>query len=204
MMAKLKNVIDRFKLYDPKAYWGNRKDPNNKEGVTETLNYHIEYIRAHTKGLKNVFELGPGVGRVFEAYEKGAELTCLDITRNYELLAKERAASLGLKLSFEELLDGGSSFPFPDATFEIGVASQVFLHVPNTDIRKYLSECLRICDVLVVITAYRHNTKASLVELTANHVFNHNYMEICTDLGFTMTDVRWLRNQLYFVVSKKV
>lgn len=203
-MNKLRSLIKVFKKYDPKDYWSSRNNPNNKEGETKTLNNHLDYIGFHTASIEKVFELGPGVGRTFDAYEKGTSITGLDITSTYKQIAQKRAVTLGLHFSLEELSDSSSSFPFTDDSFEVGVASQVLLHVPNTDIYDYLSECLRVCEKLVVITAYRHSSKASFFERSSRHVFNHNYFKICTDLGFAMNDVLWRNNQLYCVISKRV
>ena len=200
-MKNLNKLMLRFKNYDPKKYWSKRSNPNNKAGEEVTHARHVDYITEHTRGAKKIFELGPGVGRTFDAYQKGSELICLDISRNYEQTAQAVAKKFGLDFSLEEMMDGVSAFPFSDASFEVGVASQVFLHVPKSDINHYLSECLRVCKKLVVITSYKHNPVSSLINLSSNHVFNHNYLEICTNLDFRIDDVKWSNDQIYFVIS---
>lgn len=193
----MNRFIQKFRKYYPKEYWSRRSNPNNREGELIYKSIHIEYIKPYVKELDKCFELGPGVGRTLEAYSRGTKIEAVDITNNYENKIKLKAKELNLKLNLNVLQSTEETFPFDDNEFVVGVTSQVLLHVTPESIDHYLKECLRVCNKLIVITAYSHNQKKNL----SNHVFNHNYFEICTKLGLKMDDVKWCDNQLYFTLT---
>lgn len=199
LISFIKPAARKFKRYEPYKYWNNRKDPNNKEGRTlGFLETHIDFIKKHTAGYKTVFELGPGVGRTFGAYEKGMKIKSLDLSKSYQNTIYNEAKKRGLKLDQHFLSNVDDDFPFIDNEFPVGVISQVLLHIPPKYIYHTIKECLRICDRLVIITAYRHGEKTS----NNSHCFNHDYVSIFSDLGCLISNLKTENNQVLFTVEK--
>ena len=204
-----KKLVNLFRLlrkllkgkYDPVSYWGGRANPNSPEGESQKrVDFDVGYIsQAIGDVAESVLELGPGVGRTFKAYYKSnIRVTTLDISRKYAddlLLASQKQ---GIELEQFYLDTGDSVFPFENNAFPVGVASQVLLHIPPVSIRHSLSELIRVCEKVVVITAYAHGKPTKI----DHHVFNHDYFSLCTELGCSMHNVVMNEGRICFTIRK--
>lgn len=197
----MKSLLERIlrKRYNPVAYWNCRSNPNNVMGESpERVKFDAGYIKRNIEGNDPVLELGPGVGRTFSAFMPGSHVTTLDISSKYTKELSSIGQSLGLHLTQRYLNQPLDPFPFDDMTFPVGVASQVLLHIPPNLIKHSLSELLRVCGKVVVITAYTHGLSTN----KAYHVFNHDYFSLCTDLGCAMHEVIMNEGRICFAIRK--
>lgn len=178
----MKDMLARLKRYDPATYWNSRKNPNNMEGTaSQRVAFDTHYIAARVRLASCVLELGPGVGRTLAAYKPNTVVTTLDLSRSYATELEEKASALDLTLDQHYLGSPGDAFPFADKSFQVGVASQVLLHVPPEFIEHTISELTRTCNELTIITAYRHGEPT--VSSRVKHVFNHDYFNLFSALG---------------------
>lgn len=155
----MKSLVKKILLgkYDPVKYWNKRPNPNNELGETkERVAFDIDYISRVVGSEASVLELGPGVGRTFGAYNKGSKITALDISTKYADRLKETAQELGLTLEQVFLEDPKAAFPLKDNSFKVGVCSQVLLHIEPAAVTHSLKELVRVCEKVVIITAYKH------------------------------------------------
>ncbi|KAA8976806.1 class I SAM-dependent methyltransferase [Halospina sp. K52047b] len=197
------NGISAFfkdKNYNPKEYWNQRTDPNNEKGnEQERVAFDRDYIDRQVRGSSSVLELGPGVGRTFDAYNKGVNVSALDISENYKEQLVEEATKRSLGISFCCLDRADSSFPYSDKKFPVGVASQVLLHIPPANIKHTISELVRTCEKVVIITFYEHSPERK--NKKAKHVFNHDYIKIISELGCQIDNLVMKDKRIYFTVQ---
>ena len=184
-------------LYDPKAYWNSRQDPNAPDGKSaDRVSFDVNYIKKHLGQASPVFELGPGVGRTFEAYERGTEIVTLDLSRIYSQRLSRVAQECGLSLRQHYLDDGMQRFPFDDDQFDIGVSCQVFLHQPPDLFAHSLSEFARICRNAVIISGIKPRTGSS------SHVFSHDYLEKTGNLRRLASNVTIKNSIIYLYMHR--
>lgn len=187
--------------YDPVEYWNHRSDPNNEFGRDPArVEFDTAYIADGIGDSDPVLELGPGVGRTFEAYAAGRRVTAVDLSRRYSEQLKEVAGSLDITLTQVHLARETDAYPFEDGAFPVGVASQVLLHVPPSAIEHTIAELMRVCAKVVVVTMYRHG---STTAGGGSHVFNHDYFRLCTDAGGVMHRVLKRDGRIYFTLYQR-
>ncbi len=191
-----------YNYYNPITYWNNRQNPNNPFGnKKEKIYFDVNYIKQNLDESKIIFELGPGIGRTFSAYTPGTTIHSLDISTNYQTQLYRNAKKKELFLKQFFLKDMNHQFPFDNNSFNIGVTSQVLLHIPPRFITHFMQELSRICKKIIVITrdSNHHNRQQSLL---SKHVFNHNYEQICSTIGCTISNFNKKYGCLYFTYHK--
>lgn len=199
-MKKLAKRIFRGK-YDPAKYWNTRENPNSDSGLADDrVEFDAGYIRAMVGDAKDILELGPGVGRTLRAYSAAHNLTSLDLSTSYSDKLARAASSRGLSLRQLHLDGPDDRFPFDNRRFAVGVCSQVLLHVPPEHVVHSVSELVRVCERVVVITKYRHG--APTVDPHVQHVFNHDYFGLCTSLGCSMNELVFNEGRICFVIER--
>ena len=195
----IKRAFSLFKKYNPDNYWKHRKNPNNSDGESKKrIEFDVKYIKSEIKQEKKILELGPGVGRTIEAYSHDTQLFTLDISEKYHDILKEKCENNEISLK-QNYIKSHENFPFANNEFNVGVTSQVLLHVPPNLISHTMSELTRVCKKVVIITAYTHGVKKFF---GLNHVFNHNYFNISTELGCRMDNLIMNEGRICFVLSK--
>lgn len=183
--------------YNPKAYWNARPDPNAPEGKTpERIDFDVNYVRKNLPAAASIFELGPGVGRTFAAYESGSSITTLDLSRTYAERLSNVAQEHGLTLDQHFIDDPMQAFPFADGQFSFGVSCQVFIHQPPDVFRHSLREFSRVCQSAVIISGINFD------DANTPHVFNHDYLRDLTDLGRLASNVLVRGRILYLYMHK--
>ena len=200
-MKRLIKSLSKSK-YDPVAYWNARKNPNSDSGLESArVRFDTEYIAAAVGGASSVFELGPGVGRTFDAYSSGQKITTLDLSKSYTDQLRRRAEASSIDLTMHFLDSALAEFPFCDGAFPIGVTSQVLLHVPPDNIEHTISELCRTCGKIVVISLFIHGKPVS--GPWGRHVFNHDYPMLFSERGWALSDVVFHEERLLFVASPR-
>lgn len=185
------------KPYDEFSYWNSRTDPNAPSGWDEDrLNYDIGYIKTHTDDCERVLEIGPGVGRVLEAYSSRQIITCYDISSLYKERLHNKADVLGLNIKIDIAAKFSERLPYDECAFDACVMAQVLLHQRPENVRPLMKEAARVARKVVVISGYH------VAEGDVSHVFRHDYPESCTSLGCKMDDVRAWGGSIYFVFKK--
>lgn len=180
--------------YDPYRYWNARKDPNRPGAAPDWL---IARIAGFVEGAETVFELGPGVGRTFEAYRAGQHIVTLDLSRLYGPAVQQRAADRGLTVSQHYLESVEAGFPFPDAAFDTGICVQVLMHVPPRHVGHTLGELARICRRTLVVSSLNPAWEGRVA-----HCFNHDYEALCRQAGCVAAETVRTGETLGFVLGR--
>jgi hypothetical protein len=163
-------------LYEPIKYWAERENPNNPAGETaERVAADCAYLRKMVGGEKQIFELGPGIGRTLSAYNSGTSLTSLDISRNYSERLDKVAAQQGILLHQNYIEETHAPFPFKDDEFPIGVCFQVFIHQPPEIFTHSFSEFVRVSKKVIISVGIHRNLGIEEPKRRP-HVFAHDYL----------------------------
>jgi ubiquinone/menaquinone biosynthesis C-methylase UbiE len=135
---------------------------------TQALQFKDGLMYRHLKVLKTILkfkksgtllEMGPGYGDFIKKASKHFKSTGVDIT-------KQNIDYLNDTIKNVEFIciKPSSLLPIPDNSFDIFVASEVFEHLSDQDLRKYTKEARRVIkkDGIIVITVpanenLRHN-----------------------------------------------
>lgn len=185
------------------TYWKTRENPNAAKGMEEErIRFDADYISSNTKGESPIFELGPGTGRTFLAYEPGRKICTLDITDRYSEQLKAVAAQRHIELSEHFLNDAFSVFPFADDYFEYGVCFQVFIHQPPEIFEHSFLELSRICRKLVFSVGIHANSPLS-PQPRGEHVFAHDYLAAVEKAGLMFTNMVFRGGRIYGVVENQ-
>lgn len=199
MRSGLSRVLQLFSTYDEWRYWNSRADPNASKGwEEERLRYDTAYIRSRLHGCERILELGPGVGRTFGAHSPEARITCYDITENYRRRLLERAKDLNLKVTHEVARSLDAPLPYGKAAFDAAVASQVLQHQRPERIERVMAELVRVAEKVVAIASWGKKSGRG----RSRHAFNHDYVEICAEIGCEMNHVRLNDGTIYFVCNR--
>jgi ubiquinone/menaquinone biosynthesis C-methylase UbiE len=98
------------------------------EIITErTFSRWRRQLVSRAKGT--VLEVGVGTGKNFPYYQKGADVTGLDIADKMLLHARSRAAKLDFPVHL--MVGDVQSLPFPENSFDMAIATFVFCSVPD-------------------------------------------------------------------------
>ena len=187
--------------YNPRKYWSNRSDPNSYEtnNNKKILSEEKSFIREEILNLKNVCVIGPGDGRIIDAYSN-KQITFIDITENYKqkLLRKfTETGNLGSNFSFFVVENINNLSDFDDNQFDVLICSHVLLHVRKEDIVSTIKELSRISKKIVGISLFKP------YKTSASHVFVHDYEKICNDLSLKI-EKKFVKDsgQTRFVITK--
>lgn len=191
-------------VYKPEDYWGKRSNPTDPNMSKVVNDAHVDFIRTQlpstSEGLK-ILDLGPGIGRTFDAYKGAREVWGVDISANYVDRAKEKAKEVGfLYQPIQKRLE--DRLPFDDMTFDVAVASEVLLHVLPGQIEATMKELARVAKKVVIISWYEgervpyQNLAGPTTPTT--HCFHYNYIDLCAKNGWVMDTVEYTDNQIMF------
>jgi len=204
---KKKEVVVTEEQYSEFDYWNRRSYPTDPNMTEDTIKRHIGYIKENVFKAKKVFDFGPGIGRTFEAYENIPYVEGCDISRLYGDQAKAKAVEVGFefKLVHLDLVEIGR-LPYKKNEFDVGVASEVLLHQRPQHILLIMSELVRVCKKVIVVSWCEERIDFDIpgkLKSGPNHCFHYNYLDICKKQGWEIFDIRYVERQIYFVYSKK-
>ena len=102
------------------------------------LGVHRAYLAGGTAG--RILDVGCGTGLNFGYYPPEAEVVAIDPDPHMLRRARVRADRLGRSIKL--LAEGAEELPFPDASFDVAVATLVFCTIPDPD--RALGELRRV------------------------------------------------------------
>jgi 2-polyprenyl-3-methyl-5-hydroxy-6-metoxy-1,4-benzoquinol methylase len=181
-----KMIINQLDLgYNPKSYWNSREHPNTAEnpGISQI---EANYLLPKIASANSILEVGPGVGRLFSLYSSAriSNISTVDISTNYRDRALLAASSAGVHVKDFYLEDPLDNLPFGEATFDVGIAIHMLMHVPFENINHSMSELARCCKRVVVISAINKSWPRKGINHDKKwHCFAHDYKAICIELG---------------------
>ncbi|MHA1915064.1 MAG: class I SAM-dependent methyltransferase [Promethearchaeota archaeon] len=140
--------ISRFEniFKNEKTYYGKKK-PNfsgyfdsEADSFFKRAYVKFNHLLGNVEG-KKVLDVGCGTGNLsFFLAHKGANVTGIDLSKNFIEFCKETAMKLKLSIDFKEM---NAQLPeFPEESFDIIVGSRIIHHLP--DIKLFLGECKRL------------------------------------------------------------
>lgn len=182
-------------------YWENRPEPNPNE-LTKN---DIDLLKKNLKG-KNFIELGPGIGRIVPYYPKNSNLLGVDITDAYFSKLSEETEKKGIDLKViihQEGISKQDVIELKDDSFDVGVATEVLLHIPAKEMKEDLKELLRVSKKVVIINYEDVSGRVSL----SNHNFSHKLKDVLNELGAEYTgeyDWKDRKHRVVASVNKKV
>lgn len=130
MMATTRSVIDEQATALTRARYQRLSVIYDRmEGMAEAL-YRPwrEKLWALVEGLRGL-EVGVGTGKNMPHWPKGTQMAAIDLTPGMLEIARRRAKRLGLTANLR--LGDVQALDFPDASFDIAVATFVFCSVPD-------------------------------------------------------------------------
>lgn len=175
--------------YDPVTYWNDRPNPNRApRGPLSPGSVEWDYIAPHIEDGAKLFELGPGVGRLFGLY-RGHQVRTLDLSRRYRDEIAEAARRNDVEVEQFWSSDPLAPFPFADEEVDLAIAVQVLIHVPFRHIKHTIAEMGRISRKAIIISGYDENWPTKEEEAgESNYCFKHDYVGIFDELGFSVID----------------
>lgn len=186
-----------WRAYDPARYWSRRADPNVAEPDPARAEFDRDFIAGALGDAHNIFELGPGTGRTFAAYSPGQTVTTRDITNRHHAHLEGLAQQAGITLCQTLASDPLAPFEHGGRDFEVGISSQVFLHMPPEIFSHAITQMARICQRLIIIAGYHSTFPGTAGTHLPAHVFSHDYILALGDLGCRITDIRSRAEILY-------
>jgi SAM-dependent methyltransferase len=102
-----------------------------------------------------VLDFGAGVGYsvpFFARHLPAARVTCLDVSQKS---LEVGAAQHGARAEFAHF--DGARIPYPDATFDVALASCVFHHIPESEHVALLAEIRRVLKPRGLVFVFEHN-----------------------------------------------
>lgn len=176
--------------YNPVEYWNARNQPNTAKnpGISAA---HAAYFALHAKPGATILELGPGIGRLFPMYRSAKDRTfsTVDIASQHKDTVDAAAQAQGLKVQQFFMNEADARYPFADDSFDIGVSSYVFIHVPFEYIRHAMLEMARVARKTIIFATDNPLWAQSPADRKpSSHCFNHDYAALCDAMGLTLFD----------------
>ena len=111
------------------------------EGVPDLLGVRLLRRRLLRRASGRVLEVAVGTGKNLRYYSPGCRITAVDVSIEMLKVARQRAASLSVDISF--LLADAEALPFADQSFDTVVSSLSTCTFPNPV--AVLHEMARVC-----------------------------------------------------------
>jgi SAM-dependent methyltransferase len=145
---------------------------------TDCFNGALEFLaeRFPPKLFPSVFEPGIGTGRIaIPLARRGYNVTGIDISPEMLAVLEKRVAEPepGLSVGFQKA--SATDVPFPDASFDIGIAVHLFYFIRNW--QRAADELLRVVKPTGPIVLMHTGTGMEVPSM------NDRYKELCADLG---------------------
>ena len=140
-------------MYEPKTYWNAvGKDYRAKsERVDELFNLE-KCIRRYVPLEENILEVGSGNGRVYHFLRErmpeieGRYKMC-DFVDSFRNACRQRTGILPRRWN-------GKTLPYSDGKFNLVVSFSVLLHVPSSDIERFIKAHIRVSSRYLFIATW--------------------------------------------------
>jgi SAM-dependent methyltransferase len=190
-----------MEIYDEVHYWRNRVNPNSPSVGPDITKRHIDYVSSHVKGLFRVLDFGPGVGRIFPAYNGVRFIEGFDISPTYKdrVIAASREHNLSFRLTISPKV---GELPYGDKTFDAAVAVSVLLHQRPENIEKAMQELARVANKVVVVSMGYGKKECDLPNVESDDpskfCFRYNYESICSTCGWEIDNIVRFKKYIMF------
>lgn len=187
--------------YDPIEYWSSRQNPNNAD-IRDTYK-HLKFVHRHLKGCEHILDYGPGLGRMFPAYEEIPEVDGFDISEIYKPHIIELSKSYPFKYR-HTVSNTPFNTPYPDKAFDAVVCVSVLMHQPDQGLLDLMKELARVGEKVIVVAWHDQDRNIKGNEIC----FNHDYLTICLENGLEVlyceygTVKQGEFEQIYFVYKE--
>jgi len=193
-------------------YWNMRAYPTTPTMTAEKTQEHIDYIKSHLGSMDNkILDFGPGIGRTFAAYKDVYSVQAVDVSMLYTDRVKAEAAKYDFQFALKYITTAGTQekgLPFKDNEFDVAVASEVLLHQRPENIVRIMAELARVAKQVIVIS-WAPATGMPCIDPFAppmvsgsHHCLPYDYKALCERLEYTMEDVQYTEDQIYFTYRK--
>lgn len=125
-----------------------------------------ELARANAGVPRKILDFGAGVGYsvpFFARHLPAARVTCLDVSRKSLDIGAAKHGSVAEFRHFD-----GARIPFPDAVFDVAIASCVFHHIPHDEHVSLLAEIRRVLTPRGWLFVFEHNPLNPLTRHAVN------------------------------------
>lgn len=192
------------RIYNEIEYWSKREMPTScSDDYTKN---HLRFLSNNLVSVKKLLDVGPGIGRTFQAYSNVEIVEGYDISTNYESRVLEESRKYKFKFNLK-IGTSISSLPYENNEFDSAIASEVLLHQRPENIIKIMSELDRVSKKVIIITYMEPNIPFQKINefkyRKKLHCFNYNYLEICKDNKWNIFDFQYYKKQVFFVYSSK-
>ena len=140
-------------MYNPKEYWSKiGADYKAKSERDDELLNLGQCIRKYVPQGKSVLEVGAGNGRVYHfLHERMPEIEgrykMCDFVDSFRNACRQRTGILPRRWN-------GKTLPYSDGKFSLVVSFSVLLHVPSSDIEKFIKEHIRVSSRYLFIATW--------------------------------------------------
>jgi ubiquinone/menaquinone biosynthesis C-methylase UbiE len=195
-------------MYDEVQYWNARAEPNYVKYCPDFVTRaHIEYVKKNLSDCSNILDFGPGIGRIFPAYQNVKTVQGYDVSSLY----KERvcAASMNFDFVFDLVVAPAiQQLPFEDNQFDAAVSVSVFLHQRPSNILLVMRELVRVAKKVIAVTWQEpkvpfHKIGDNTLIRPEEYCFHYPYLSICYDNGWVVQNSEQFDRYLMFTYSKE-
>lgn len=194
-------------MYNEFEYWNKRIYPTSEDELyTEA---HLDYTRRAVEGKDRVLDFGPGLGRLFAAYQGIGYVEGYDISERYERYAVTKALGLGLTYVSTLNISGDSThIPYDDKQFDVAIVCAVLMHQRPQHIVQVMGSLAQVATVVAVMASlnkdevYVSHDGAKEGDYDT-HCFNYDYIQICEENGWVMSNIEYFKEQVFFTYSEK-
>jgi ubiquinone/menaquinone biosynthesis C-methylase UbiE len=191
VVPALQHNVEMYDAYYQKPDWWFRFRYDTQ--VKRKTCWHLLRLSKHNLKNQRILEIGFGSGAVLFSFDTSCELFGVEISRSAVDRATQKAKENGYQ-TFEFKLSLENTLPYPDARFDIVIASHVVEHVE--DDRKLMDEIRRVLrpdGVAIILIPINENYQ------DPNHLRRYTgsqFMDLAKSCSFRVVNA--LENELLF------
>jgi len=169
-------------IYVPKTYWEER-GKGYSVGIAN-VKQDVEHLAACISAVNpaSILDVGSGWGRIYSVLQRhdlvdAGMYFMVDISDSMRHHCREKTGIM------PDPWDG-KFLPYADHSFDMVLSFQVMLHVPPTDVERFLAEHVRVSRRWIYIA-----TAGIVRKPLARHCFSHDYVKLLAAHNVRLIDV---------------